>query len=338
MFVKMMQSLGTPNGAYIRGKIYEVDEHAGAQWIQSSLAERSTTPPEYIEQLLDRLDDGAGKPCLFLPPAGIEFGHEVMTPVRLVHFHKASHKVVCCRPGTEVLYPSAAVHITDWIDPIPDAQRVGTCRDREQPQWPDLYARFPEHRPVSVSGFSMAQELYPIEPEQPIAMQPKRRGLAADVALGVRVRQMGAERNWPRERWQCVANAITRAGYTFAVVGRHETSINLDGQEFHTGDYPDTDAAVELLQSCRLFVGSDSGAAHLASTVGAPMLVFRHQAGRTFVERMAMVNPGRVAFMPDAWDDPDAIVARMLRILRSGRPQHARLPAEGGGDGRLAVG
>lgn len=314
MFVKMIQTLGTPQGAHIATRVYDVDDAIASEWLRKGIAEKSATPPAYIAEVLARLDDGAGRPCLFLPPAGQEFGHEVMTAVRLVHFHRASRKVVCCRPGTEVLYPSADEYVTDWTDPVPDRERIGTMRDATPLEWPALLARFPDHHPVSTGGFTLAQELYAIEPDQRITFWPNKRGLHADVALGIRDRDFAPERNWPREHWQRVADAITGAGLTFAVVGRRDTSFDLDGQQFHTGDF-DTDAAVELLQSATLFVGSDSGAAHLASTIGTRMLTFRHHSSRVFVDRMAKVNPGRVEFLPHAWNDPNAIIARTLEIL-----------------------
>jgi hypothetical protein len=167
---------------------------------------------------------------------------------------------------------------------------------------------------VSVSGFTIGQEMHAIHPETRIPFRPKLRGLRVDVAVGVRHREFAADRNWAPENWRRVAEALTAAGLTFAVIGRRETSYDLPGQSLHAGDY-DTDAAIEILQTCRLFVGSCSGAAHLASAVGPQMLVFRYDDGQTrFIDRMETINPGRVTYLPDGWKDAGIVAARAVEM------------------------
>jgi hypothetical protein len=307
-YVRMLETIGTSIGTFRTGEIHDVPARYREEWVRKGIAELTTTPPPHIAAVVDRLDEGAGRPVLFLPFVG-EFGHEIMSHVRMVHFHRASRKVVCCRPGCEVLYPSADEYVADWADPIADKDRVGTFRDRVI-RWPNLVARYPDHYAFRAGGLTFEQELYCIEHQRRIEFRPKLRGLSADVVFGVRNRAFAPDKNWPH--WQPLAHAVTGAGFTFAVIGARDTAQDLDGQLAHSGDL-DTDAAIELLQNCRLFVGTDSGGAHLASTIGAPMLVFRKQNGmRDFVPRMQLVNPGRVDFLPKAWDDPDAVFDRIL--------------------------
>jgi hypothetical protein len=325
MWVRMLDTLATTGECYRMKGIYEVPDAIGASWVRGKIAVRSEEPPGHLAAFLKRLSEGSGRPCLFLPPAGVEFGHECMMCIRFVHFHGATHKVVCCRPGTEVLYPSADVHFTKWTDPIPDSERCGTFRDRTPLQWPALLARFPKHFAVSVSGFTASQEMHAIKPEIRIPFRPKRRRLSVDVALGVRVRGFAPLRNWPRENWMRVAEALRAAGLTFAVVGTREQSYDLPGQKFHTGDY-DTDAAIETLQNCKLFVGSCSGAAHLASAVGARMLVFRYEdSNRKFIDRMEATNPGRVTFTPEGWDNVDAVARPAVMLAQATQVERAVL-------------
>lgn len=263
--------------------------------------------------LLSRLDEGAGHPCLFLPFVG-EFGHLIMSHMRMVHFHKASRKVVCCRPGEEVLFPSADEFVTDWRDPIDDKDRIATIR-HIQVNWPLLIARYPDYARPPIGRLRASEELFAIHPEQIIPLSPKRRGLRADVILGVRHREAFPERNW--RHWQYVASAIEDAGYTFAIVGSHATSQRLVGEECHSGDY-DTDAAIELMQNCRLFVGTDSGSSHLAATAQAPMLIFREHAtgSRNLVPRMQEVNRQLIQYLPDGWCDPDGVIDAIVTALR----------------------
>jgi hypothetical protein len=314
MYVKMKQTLHTATGAYLYKRIYEVDDVIGEEWDRKKVAARSTEPPPHIAELLARLEDGAGESCLFLPFVG-EFGHEILTHIRIVHFHRAAAKVVCCRPGSEILYPSASAHVTDWKDPIPDERRAGTIREGEI-FWPEIVNRFPSLHQVPAGGLTYQQEMYAIEPDARIPFRPKRRGLRVDVVFGVRRRAFAPEKNW--QHWQKVADAIARAGYSFAVIGARETSDDLRGQRCHSGDL-DTDAAIELLQNCRLYVGSDSGNSHLASTVGASMLIFREPRNgmRDFVPRMKLVNPDRIEFDAEGWDNPESVIVRTLETLRA---------------------
>ncbi len=271
-----------------------------------------------IRGLLARLDDGAGRPCLFEPPVGAEFGHEIITCVRLIHFHRASEKIVCCRPGHEVLYPSASAYVTDWTDLIPDAIRTGTSRTISMDmvrEWPAIRARFSTHHVVSLAGLSLEQELYVISPQAPIPFRPRKRGLKADVLFGVRKRDLAPHRNWLH--WRRLAKAIQTAGLSFAIVAAKETSFDLPGQVAHSGDY-DTDAAIELLQNCHLFIGTDSGASHLAAAVGAPMLIIGRNESEefwNFTRLMMQVNPKRVEVVREAWNDPIRVAEQMIARL-----------------------
>jgi hypothetical protein len=234
--------------------------------------------------------------------------------MRLVHWHRASRKVVCCRPGEQVLYPAAHELFTGWTDPTDDAKRCGTGPAL---RWPEIEARYPGHHLVQTGDLTPDQETLAIYPEQRIQLRPRLRGLKADVCLGIRNRAFCKEKNWPG--WQIVADAIARAGYTFAVIGTRPTTLDLAGQAHHSADY-DTEAAVELLQNCRLYVGTDTGTSHLAATIGADMLVFRQEWTRNRDLRPCMEerNPGRVESMPaGSWMEPDLVIARTLNKLRN---------------------
>jgi hypothetical protein len=272
--------------------------------------------------MLAKLDDGAGRKCLFLPFIG-EFGHLIMTHIRQVHFHRAGRKIVCCRPGEEVLFPSADAFDTDWHDPIDDSVRCGTANDH-LPVWNYIERRYPYHRRIVAGRLTPEQELYAIQPKLRIPFRPTLRGLQADVVLGIRHRRFCPERNW--KHWQFIVDRITAAGFTFAVIGAKPTSLELEGQVCHSGDF-DTDAAIELMQKAALYVGTDTGVSHLASTVGVPMLVFRETASqsRNLLPRMAEVNPGNVETIDDGWVNPSRVADRIIERLQMA--SHAVEPA-----------
>jgi len=197
---------------------------------------------------------------------------------------------------------------------------VASANRAQTIDWPDLIARFPDAVPLPAGDLTPTQELHCIHQGEPIEFHPRRRGLYAEVLLGIRQRQIFPERNWPH--WQSVADALELAGRTFGVVAARETSHDLGGQQFHTGDF-DTDAAIEALKNCRLYVGTDTGVSHLAATVGVPMLVFRTELGssRDLTPQMIQRNPGRVTVLPaSAWRHPSHVIDGIMRILQGEHP------------------
>lgn len=312
MYVKMLRSLVTPAETFAAGRVYDVGPSLAKRWEEEGKALPTDECPPAIKTLQQRLEHGAGRSCLFLPPAGMEFGHEVMTHLRIVHFHKASYKVVCCRSGNEVLYPSADAFVTDWHDPIPDEYRVGTVRSR-QVSFPDLQQRFPSLTAIPAGGLTNEEALCCISPDQRILFTPKIRGIRSDVVLGIRQRKFWTARNW--SHWQWVADRLRKKGITYSVIGTKETSQTLVGQQHHSGDY-DTDAAIELLRGCSLYVSTDCGASHLAATVGVPMLLFRESESGSpdLIPRMQMVNPHSIQRI-DGWDHPGEVVRGTLEFL-----------------------
>jgi hypothetical protein len=316
MFLVATKSVEFAHHVFVSGRLYEVADAIGTHLVRTGYATPIHMPTDFIANYMTRLNDGAGEPCLFLPFTG-EFGHKIMSHVRLVNFHRAKSKIVCCRPGEEVLYPSANAFETNWIDPISDLERVATMRGTTR-KWPQMAAKYPNHHHISFENLSPTEEIHAIYPEVVIPMRPHRRGLNVDVVLGVRHRQNSPQRNWGAGNWQRVADAITEAGLTFGVVGDKATSFGLRGQHVHSGDY-DTHAAVELLQSCRLYVGTDSGASHLASTVQTPMVVFRETASgsRGLLPRMAEVNYSPVIIIDNGWTEVEAVISTTLEILSS---------------------
>lgn len=317
MHVEMIESFASADATYTAGERYRVSKRDGGMLIDAGLALPTRELPADIATFYRRLEAGAGQRCLFLPMMG-EFGHLVMSHIRIVHFHQASEKIVCCRRGEEVLFPSAAGFFYDYADPIADKFRIATMR-RCPFDWRGIEQLYPDHLPIKAGDMTPAEELIAIHPERRLPFKPTRRGLTADVVLGVRRRDFCVERNW--QHWQELADRIRVAGYTFAVIGAKPTSFDVTGQEAHSGDF-DTDAAIELLQSCRLYVGTDSGNSHLAATVGARMLIFRETAGqsRDLTARMEQVNEGRIDVMPPGtWEEPAAVIRWTLEFLRHER-------------------
>jgi hypothetical protein len=313
----MLESVATASDCYVGGAIYDVPDAIGASWVRGRHAIISARPPGFIDDLEKRLAIGAGETVLCLPFVG-EFGHMILTHIRIVHFSQAKRKIVCCRKGEESLYPTADEFHTEWADPIPDEQRAGTIRPFERPpvEWPAILAKFQGVTPLYAGGLTQAQEHHVLCPDQRIPFNPRphgRRALKVDVCLGVRVRDFCQERNFPREAWQAIADALTARGLTFGVVGKRPTSFDLDGQRFHTDG--NCDAAIEAIGRCALWVGTDTGTTHLASTIGKPIVVFRNDGQEDFIDLMRIKNsPHPVHFLPNTWN-PEPIIAAIDAAL-----------------------
>jgi hypothetical protein len=265
---------------------------------------------------LDKEWRNRGSPTkLFLPFLG-EFGWKIMHHVRLVHFTEATRKIVCCQRGEECLYPAANEFVYDWKHPIPDDRRLGT--DRRKRDWPLIEDRFPDAEAIQAGNIPVWLEAKQvIRIDQRIGIKPyKIRGLSVDVCIGVRARGAAPDRNYTH--WPVIARGLRERGLTYAVIGMRATSYPLPNATCMSGDYGDVDAAVELLQSCRLFIGTDSGAAHLASLVNAcPMIVQQCPSGsRNFIDRMAATTDHPVTMIGrEHWNQPGVMVEAILNQL-----------------------
>lgn len=296
--VRTTKNFSCRGGVYLAGETHMVPDDVAEAMLDVRAAVIDGKPPTWLLELHRRFDAGIEEPCLFLPYVG-EFGHKIMSHIRIVHLHAASHKVVCCQAGNEVLYPSADEFVTDWDHPVPDRERVGTLRQRTF-DWSSITRRYPDHVAITAGDLPMEAEVHPFAPGMRIPFAPRKRGLTVDVTLGVRHRECQPVRNW--EHWRTVAAKLEAAGLTFAVIGQRDTSLDLPGQSYHSGDY-DTDAAIELMQNCKLYVGTDTGSSHLAAAVGVPMLIFREtdSGSRDMTGHMARMNPGNVTIVPNGW-------------------------------------
>jgi len=306
---------------YREGKTYEVEDDLAAEFIKLESATIADGLPEEIADYHARMEIGKGKKCIFLPWWG-EFGHQIMHNVRMVHFHEASEKIVCCRGGDKCLYPTADSYMVDWKDPMQDKDRGGS--GRREIKWPEILKNFPNHTPVNFGNLSPWQEFNcAIEPAKKIDLsKPKwgyqKSGLKADVVLGIRERQFCPAKNWDVKNWQHIADKIIKAGYTVAVAGKRPYTNDVKGQVVHSGDWAETSASVELLESCKLYIGSDSGISHLASLVGCRMIVFREEGMkyRSYIHRMIeTAGHANVTELCNVWSDPEFIVSKALSIL-----------------------
>lgn len=301
------------------------------QWAANIIAEHDQ------KTVSAKLLQGEGQRVLFTPFEG-ETGWLLMHVVRFCWFHKAAYKIACIKPGQECLFPNVDEFHYDWVEKVPDHERVGTNRKHNYlTDYPQVIARFPDCIAVDTGGLSHTQELYPYHINQRIPIVPlKHQGLKVDVCLGVRNRQfLPSKNNGVQMQW--IADQLTAAGLSFAVIGASGSGCDLQGQQFISGTYG-WDGAIEALQCCQCFIGSDSGAAHAASLAnGCPMVVqgvpnTASCTTRNFIGRMQETTSHPVIHIPaEQWDTPQAMLDELWKIV----PSETRSPVVTGEQGPL---
>jgi hypothetical protein len=232
---------------------------------------------------------------VIIPPYLGEFGYKLLNHVRFVHELEADAKLVCCRRGEELLYPSATGFEYDWEDKVPDVERVSDGPQGKAP-----------HR----TGYTVVNPKYtypiPWKTFRPVAtaMLP-----TVDVAIGARNRGHDTERNW--RHWAWLASKLRELDFTVGLVGHPETSQNFD-VDVRPWEHPagHTSGSVDLLSHCRVYVGTDTGTTHLAAFCDTPTVGFCRRG--KFPELMfyaQAMNQSVFTRLPEAaWDDPKAVL------------------------------
>jgi hypothetical protein len=157
-----------------------------------------------------------------------------------------------------------------------------------------------------------------IRPElKPTVIQHAR----ADVLVAPRLRELAPERNYPH--WPEIAAALAANGYTVGVIGRPDISLPIPAAQVRSWDFqwPDN-AVVELMKTCRLYIGTDTGPTHLAGLLSTPTLAFR-DSGYLWAAHQASRGPW--IEVPDGWKYPEDVVEQALIFLGKEKPANAIL-------------
>lgn len=302
-----------------RGKMIEY-QHRGSRTI-------GTTPGLYhpVRQLTRQqlADPPASASVVVLPHFG-EFGWLVARHVRWVEQLQSQHKVVCCRPGEECLFPSASGFVHDWPEGIPDSQRCEDGSGDDDACRKLLRERYPSHllvRPEYPNPWAWDHSAIRIDPQ----VQHVLAGV--DVVLCPRHRDHGVTMNW--QHWSRVATELRAAGYSVGLVGRRDASdaeVPCDAMAWH---HPGgaTAGTIDLLTHCKLYVATDTGVSHLATMLGVPTLLVNHpvEVNRwTQVDLLRRSTSGPFDVLPvSAWTDPAQVVAAALAKLPAPRARRS---------------
>jgi hypothetical protein len=287
--------------------------------VDNPSSDKRVAPSQFIKRLsgdssaCGRWVSASGR--VVFPPYIGEFGWMLMTYARYVNWFVADEKVVCCRASQECLFPSASAFFTDWENPIPEAFRQGhtNCRDwgahdRFQTQLlPVLQAKFP--------GYDIVTPTYDchwhMSDGQGFKFHPmaQHRLPAVDIVIGPRRRAYEEIRNW--EQWPAFASVIKERGLKLGVVGMLETSYEC-AADACAWDHPEGDNAgsIDLLSHCRLFIGIDSGMAHLAALLDVPSILLPSLSAHNQFGVLQRANKSFFLKLDDsAWHDLTVVVA-----------------------------
>ncbi len=256
-----------------------------------------------------------------------EFGTMMMHYVRFVHGfrHVAHHLVVCCRKGDEALFPTATSFFYDWEQVADEQKNTKLLKSDFNANYLD---QLRERLQEKYNGHTIVDPPLKtrIDKDWDFTPKPKvRRGLHADVVIAPRYRAHGEHRNF--QHWPAVAQALLDAGLDVAAVGMKSTSVDIPGLTEYSWNHDSLDAALELIQSAKLVVTTESGMGHLAVLAGAPLKVIYDRKGREAghptwrwnLPHMQEYSKNHCEPILLGWNDPAKVVSDVSRYLKASR-------------------
>jgi len=242
------------------------------------------------------------KTIIFLPNYG-EFGSTIYKLVRIVHFYNAFKKIVCCKRGEEVLFPTADEFYYDWEDKVEDVHRWGFFTKKKIQGVKNH--RYREYQKMIAVDFDRIKSkfgsdcnyvhLWKFNKDHSFAfyahhlrvdLKPKiLKNIRADIIITPRYRKSRTENNFLE--WDKLINIFNKNGYTVGCIGSKEQSLDIEGSYVNSWSYEDNLSAIlELMNNCKIFLGLDTGVSHLASMLSIPMIVFSHSNQKHYLTWM----------------------------------------------------
>jgi len=254
----------------------------------------------------------------YLPYRG-EFGWMIMCFVKKFHADPSPDKIICCKKGHECLYPTATGFFYDWQD-VPDSQKAGvyevkdeeSIKEQVRTQYPNKEIEFV---PLSEVGWHNKHDFaqYTFIPQSKHNL-----GLNVDIVITPRNRLMDPQRNWTKENWQLVVNALCHNGLTVGVCGAADSSFDLQNITYKSYNYIDVDSDVELMNNAKLVITQESGMQYLSFLCQRPTFCIDHyhaDFGANLHRNMDVkfLNPIYV------WNNPALLVNDVISFLKESK-------------------
>lgn len=258
----------------------------------------SISPDDIAASLiLKTIHNGSDKNTVFLPNFG-DFGPVIHKLIKIVHFFQAPKKIVCCKKGDEALFPSADDFYYDWDDFIPEKHKwgffskyriTGVGKTRSYTAYKIKYWEETQ-KIMSFFGSDCTYiHLWQFAPQGSgdyvfekydhlfkFKLSPRTiNNLKVDVVINPRNRESRKENNFLY--WEYVIEEMNSKGYSVGCIGSKEESFVLKNSAVNSWDFEDrSSACIEMLSNCKLYIGLDTGASHLAAFMSVPMIIFSH--------------------------------------------------------------
>ena len=277
----------------------------------------------------------------FLPFAG-EFGLYILWYARAVHLFQAHHKIVCCRPGDECLFPSANDFYYDWDFYIADKEAIAV-KPLPAPIRKQIIARAKSlYGKIEIIDLRELQD----HPQQYLeweafktSIESKRlllatgipatfrdNGIAVDVVLTARAREHHPFRNY--QHWQNIVDHLRSNGLSVGIVGTPKHSQPLERVNIRSWEYGGLETCVEMISKSSLMITTDTGPAHLNVLIGGTtMMVIQHESWIGESEALTSNASISTTLLPrEAWQDVSIVLRHIDDWLNQHRVKNISLP------------
>lgn len=275
------------------------------------------------------------KKSIILPFEG-EFGGYVSLFIKEVDLLKTNYeKIVCCRAGEECLFPSAQGFFYDWEPSISDREKNAFIKNviseetinkiknkilqtvnKEINPIVDFHylggfcPYWPYYKNKKVKWFTLPifKHFFPLSPTN--CKTPD-----IDICIAARKREAASFRNY--SNWDKVADWLTRRKMEVAILGKKETTQQMNNVSCYSYNYGGVNACVELLRKAKLFITTDTGLAHLNNFIETPMLILPVPGWKGEPEMLSINKNTRIFYASDdCWKNTSTFFSYIYEVCR----------------------
>jgi hypothetical protein len=137
-----------------------------------------------------------------------------------------------------------------------------------------------------------------------------------DVCVATRKREHDDFRNY--SNWKKIVDLFVRRKIKVAILGKKETTQQIEGISCYSYDYGGVDACVDILKKSKLFITTDTGLAHLNNFTETPMLILSVPGWRGEPEILGINKNTKKFYAPnDCWNNVDIFLDYIREVLET---------------------
>lgn len=284
---------------------------------------------------------GSSDRVIFLPWVG-EFGCFIKDWLPYIQAYRAQCKTICCKPGEEIFFPSAADFIFYEKNPIPDFMRehnryaeytgeykltIDNLIENCKTILKEKIRNLGEENFIFIEPFDWGIEDkdHPLYKVKIPFESPDLNSIHVDypeVIICCRKRLVRSERNWPY--WNDIFNFLKLHNLSFGIAGEEETSYS--GGNHHLWNYsPEfrNKILISWLKNCKFVITTDTSIAHLAARMNIPLFLFwlspmeeNKKIVKPQINYIKNTHQGILKICdPNLWDKPNEIIKELSNFL-----------------------